>query len=268
MLALDLDGTVLDMQLRLDPRDVAAVGRVLGAGWHVIVCTGRPFPGALPWVDRLGLTDPFVCYQGAQVRTPDGDVWLERGVPRDLAADVIAFARERDLHVQVYRDDRLLVERDRPEAHLYADHAGIAITFVPDLVAAMGDVTPKVVIVAQAATLEQLLPEARERWRGRLFVTTSLPTFLEFTDVGSDKRSALDFLAARMHLEPQRAVAVGDGRNDRPMLEWAGLKVAIEGAPQELLEVADRTIPPPGAGGLAGLLEELLGPSQPSLGGG
>ena len=258
VLALDLDGTVLDMQLRLDPRDVAAVGRALAAGWRVIVCTGRPFPGALPWVERLGLSDPFVCYQGAQVRTPSGETWLDRGIPHDLAAEVIRLARERDLHVQVYRDDQLLVERDRPEAHQYANHAGIAITFVPDLIEAMGEVTPKLVIVAASEVLEQLLPETRARWQGRLFVTTSLPTFLEFTDVHSDKRSALEFLAERLGFDPRRAVAIGDGRNDLPMLEWAGLKVAIEGAPQELLEVADRTIPAPGSGGLAQLLAELV----------
>lgn len=247
------------MKLRLDPRDVEAIARARAAGWRVIVCTGRPFPGALPWVERLGLTDPFVCYQGAQVRTPSGETLLSRGVPHALAAEVIDFARERDLHVQVYRDDRLLVERDRPEAHQYADHAGIAINLVPDLVAAMAEVTPKVVIVTAAERMESLLPEARERWRDRLLVATSLPTFLEFTDEGSDKRSALEFLAARLGFDARMAVAVGDGRNDRSMLEWAGLKVAVDGAPPELLEVADRSIPPPGAGGLAQLLDELAG---------
>jgi hydroxymethylpyrimidine pyrophosphatase-like HAD family hydrolase len=52
-------------------------------------------------------------------------------------------------------------------------------------------------------------------------------------------------------------VAAGDGRNDRPMLEWAGLAVAVKGAPAEVLEVADRLIGPPGTGDLARLLDEL-----------
>src|SRR5439155_14133047 len=80
LLALDLDGTVLGFDLRLDPRDVDAVGLALAAGIHVIACTGRPFPGALPWVRKLGLTDPFVCYQGAQVRTAAGETLLDSGV--------------------------------------------------------------------------------------------------------------------------------------------------------------------------------------------
>src|SRR5207253_5015087 len=69
LLALDLDGTILDMQLQLDPRDVAALDRIRSAGVTVVACTGRPFPGAVPWVNRLGLEGPIVCYQGAEVRT-------------------------------------------------------------------------------------------------------------------------------------------------------------------------------------------------------
>jgi len=50
LLALDLDGTILGLHLELDPRDVEAVHRLVAAGVAVIACTGRPFPGALPWV--------------------------------------------------------------------------------------------------------------------------------------------------------------------------------------------------------------------------
>src|SRR5439155_1624011 len=110
---LDVYGTILDMQLRLDPRDVAALGRIVSAGVTVVACTGRPFPGAVPWVTRLGLQGPIVCYQGAEVRTPEGGVLLDHGVPHDLAMEVIRYARERNLHVQAYRDDRLMVEHER-----------------------------------------------------------------------------------------------------------------------------------------------------------
>lgn len=258
VLALDLDGTIVSIDLKLDQRDVDAVQRAIRAGWHVIVCTGRPFPGALPWIERLGLTDPFVCYQGAQVRTPDGGTWWERAIPSEIASEVIEFCRERNLHVQAYREDRLLVERMRPEAVQYASHAGMEITVVPDLVEAIGPSSPKLVVVADPHIIEGLLPETRERWSGRLFIATSLPAFLEFTDPGADKRRALDVISARLGFDGSAGVAIGDGRNDRPMLEWAALRVAVEGAPPELAEVAQRTVPPPGSGGLAALLDELL----------
>jgi len=223
----------------------------------VIACTGRPFPGAVPWVRRLGLEGPIICYQGAQVRMPSGEVILDHGIGHELAMQVIRFASERDLHVQAYRDDELIVERDRPEAHEYSDHAGMEIHVVGDLDQAMGPTTPKLVIVAASATLERLLPEVRSRWAGRLIAATSMPTYLEFTSVESDKATALQFVCARLGVPQAESVAVGDGRNDESMIAWAGLGVAIEGSPPEVQAAADRTIPGPGRGGIKQLADLL-----------
>ena len=225
----------------------------------MIACTGRPFPGALPWVRRLGLEGPIICYQGAQVRLPSGEVILDHGVSHDLAMEVIRFARERDLHVQAYRDDELIVERDRPEAHWYADHAGMQIHVVEDIGKAMGPTTPKLVIVAQSETLEKVLPEVRKRWAGRLNAATSMPTYLEFTSIESDKATALQFLSERLGIAREETVAVGDGRNDASMIAWAGLGVAIEGSPPEVQAAAARTIPGPGRGGIKQLADLLVG---------
>jgi Cof subfamily protein (haloacid dehalogenase superfamily) len=258
LLALDLDGTILDLQLNLDPRDLEALTRIVRAGVTVIACTGRPFPGAVPWVERLGLKGPIVCYQGAEVRALDGAVLLDHGVAHDLAMEVIDYARKRDLHVQAYRDDKLIVERDRPEAHRYAQHAGMAIHLVPDLDTGMGPTTPKLVIVSTPEVLEAILPEARTRWKGRLNVATSTPDYLEFTSVDSDKASALRFLCERLGVAQAETVAVGDGRNDASMIKWAGLGLAIEGSPPEVIEAADRTIPGPGHSGIQQLADALL----------
>jgi Cof subfamily protein (haloacid dehalogenase superfamily) len=259
LLAVDLDGTVISVDLQLDPRDVAAIRRAEAAGMRVVACTGRPFPGALPWVRKLGLESPFVCYQGAQVRTVDGGVLLDHGVPHDVAMEVVRFCRERDLHVQAYRDDRLIVEHDRPEAHEYADHSGMEIHVAGDLDVAMGPTTPKLVIVAARATVEALLPEVRERWAGRLYAATSMPTYLEITNPNADKRQALAFLCDQFGISHDETVAVGDGRNDQPMIEWAGLGYAVEGAPPEVVAAAGgRTVGPPGTGGIAHLVETLI----------
>jgi Cof subfamily protein (haloacid dehalogenase superfamily) len=258
LLALDLDGTILSATLQLDPRDVEAVGRIVRAGITVVACTGRPFPGAVPWATRLGLDGPIICYQGAQVRTLSGEMLLDQGIEHDLAMEVIRFARERNLHIQAYSDDQLLVERDRPEAHEYAGHAGMAINVVADLDVAMGPTTPKLVIVATRETLEALLPEVRRRWEGRLNAATSMPTYLEFTSIVSDKANALTFLCKRMGIPQGQSVAVGDGRNDVSMIAWAGLGIAVEGSEPEVIAAADRTIPGPGYGGIQELADLLI----------
>ncbi len=248
----------MSIDLQVDERDIAALDRAREAGVRVIACTGRPFPGALPWVERLHLVDPFICYQGAQVRDRSGAMLLDHGVPHAVAVEVIGWARSLDVHVQAYRDDRLLVERYRPEARAYASHSGMELHVVPDLDAAMGPTTPKVVIVASAERVQQLLPEVRARWGDRLFAATSLPQYLEMTAQGSDKRRALEWLSKRFGTSAAEAVAVGDGGNDLPMIEWAGLGVAVEGAPEEVRAAADLVIGPPGSAGIAGLVARLL----------
>jgi Cof subfamily protein (haloacid dehalogenase superfamily) len=238
---------------------MTALGRIKGAGITVIPTTGRPFPGALPWAQRLGLDGPIICYQGAQVRMPDGSVRVDRGIPHDLAMEVIRFARARDLHVQAYRDDRLLAERDRPEARTYANHAGMELNLVSDLDLGMGATTPKLVIVAAPAVLERILPEVRRTWAGRLNAATSMANYLEFTSADSDKATALQFVCAHLGVAREATAAVGDGRNDASMLEWAGLGVAVEGAPPEVIAAAKhRTIAGPGRGGIEQLANMLV----------
>ncbi|TME17835.1 MAG: HAD family phosphatase [Chloroflexi bacterium] len=257
LLALDLDGTIISLDLQVDPRDEAALARARERGLLVAACTGRPYSGAVRWVEHLHLTEPLICYQGAQVRAADGSLLLDHGIPHELAMEVVHFCRERRLHLNAYRDDRLLVEHDTPDGRAYARHSGLETHVVSDLDLAMGPTSPKLVIVAAEEVVEALLPEVRERWRGRLFVATSLPTYLEMTMPGAHKGTALEFLAGYLQVPREQVVAAGDGRNDRPMLEWAGLAVAVEGAPAEVLEVADRVIGPPGTGGVAELLESL-----------
>lgn len=260
LFAVDLDGTLITPDLQLDPHAVEATKRAEQSGIRVVVCTGRPFPGALPWVRRLGLESPFVCYQGAQVRTVEGEMLLDHGVPCELAMEVVRFCRERDIHVQAYRDDELIIERDRPEAEQYARHAGMEIHVFPDLGLAMRATTPKVVIVVAPDVAERLLPELRERWAGRLYIATSLPEYVEITSPIADKRKALEWLCARFGVGRQDTAAVGDGRNDQPMIEWAGAGYAVEGAPPEVVAAAGgRLVGRPGTGGIARLVEELIG---------
>ena len=172
--------------------------------------------------------------------------------------EVVRWCRERGIHVQGYRDDQLLVEHDTPEAREYSRHSGMPIHVVPDLDQAMGPTTPKVVIVAAQAKVEELLPRVRRRWKGKLNAATSLPTYIEFTSVEADKRKALEFLCRRLGIGERDTVAVGDGRNDLPMLEWAGWGVAVSTAAPEVLAAADRVIGPPGSAGIATLVDELL----------
>jgi hypothetical protein len=76
LLAIDLDGTLVNDRLEMDPRDVAAVKAAAAAGVTVVLATGRMFKSSLRYAQPLGLTGPIINYQGAVVREiASGDVW-------------------------------------------------------------------------------------------------------------------------------------------------------------------------------------------------
>lgn len=260
LLALDLDGTVVSPSLEVDDRDVQALARAEAGGITVVACTGRPFPGAMIWIRRLGLHGPFVCYQGAEIRTPEGGTLLDQGLPREVAAAVIRWCDERDLHVQAYRDDQLIVARDRPEARDYAHHAGMEMHVVGDLANALGPTTPKLVMVATAERVDRTLPEIQAAFDEDVYAATSMPTYIEVTKKGATKDRALSVLCERLGIAQTETAAAGDGRNDIPMLRWARLGVAIAGSRPEVVAAArGRTVPAPGGAGMVALVDALLG---------
>ncbi|TMG18290.1 MAG: HAD-IIB family hydrolase, partial [Chloroflexi bacterium] len=76
LLAIDLDGTLVNHQLEMDPRDVAAVKAAAAAGVTVVLATGRMFKSSLRYAEPLGLKGPIINYQGAVVREiASGEVW-------------------------------------------------------------------------------------------------------------------------------------------------------------------------------------------------
>src|SRR5258708_28293099 len=136
----------------------------------------------------------------------------------------------------------------------------MTVHVVGDLDVAMSATTPKLVIVAEPDAVEHWLPEVRRRWKDRLYVATSLPEYIEITNPDADKRQALAWLCARFGISHEETAAVGDGRNDEPMIECAGTRYAIEGAPPEVLAAAGgRAVGRPGTGGIAHLVQPLIG---------
>lgn len=271
LVALDLDGTCLDLHQRLHPRTRDAVRRVVAGGTVVVVATGRMFRSALPWAAELRTTTPLICYQGAVVRAlpaegaplrdgvPQGELLFEDPVPADVALAALRLARRGGWHRQAYRDDRLLCEEDRPEAHLYARIAQVQIDFVDDLEPLLAGGTTKVVCVVDDAAGAQACQDALTAGLdGRARVTRSLPPFVEVTNPVASKGRALRRLCQRMGWSLDDSLAVGDAPNDGDMLDACTYAVAVEGAPEEVVARADALCAAPEDGGVADVLEALL----------
>ncbi len=98
----------------------------------------------------------------------------------------------------------------------------------------------------------------KERFDRRLYISKSLPYFLEFAAPGVTKAAGLEFLAGRMGFTREQTIAFGDGENDVELVEWAGYGIAVENAHDRVKAVADWVCPPAAAEGVAEVLEALL----------
>jgi hydroxymethylpyrimidine pyrophosphatase-like HAD family hydrolase len=99
----------------------------------------------------------------------------------------------------------------------------------------------------------------KERFDGRLYISKSLPYFLEFAHPSVTKGSGLDFLSDRLGVAREQTIAFGDGENDIELVEWAGFGVAVANAHERVLEAADWVCPGVDDEGVAQVLEALLG---------
>ena len=91
-----------------------------------------------------------------------------------------------------------------------------------------------------------------------MYISKSLPHFLEFASPEVTKASGLAFVAEHLGFARERTVALGDGENDVELLEWAGYSVAVENAHERVLAVADFVCPPAEEEGVAQVIEAYL----------
>ena len=251
----------------LRPRTLAALARAQDAGIRVIVVTGRMVQSLRRVLDPAGLHDPVVCYQGAAVVAADGEWLLHAPIERELAIDAIAAVEAEGYDPNVYVGDELYVSRVTPFAEAYANFQLIPVHAVGDVKAWLSEAPTKLVCVGDPDELDGLGERMRTRFGDRLWVTKSLPKFLEFATLGVTKGSGMEFLARRLGFSRERAIAFGDGENDVELLEWAGYGIAVENAHERVKAVADWVCPPASEEGVALVLDALLDSRRGAAGG-
>jgi Cof subfamily protein (haloacid dehalogenase superfamily) len=258
VIATDLDRTLITEDVLLRPRTVAAVQAAEAAGLRVIVATGRMVQSTRRVIAPLGLPEPMVCYQGAVVAAADGRVLLHAPIELELAREAIAAVEAAGFPPNVYVEDELYVSRVTPESQRYADFQEIEIHEVGSLEAWLIAPATKLVCIGDPDELDGLGEALRERFAGRLWISKSLPYFLELAADGVSKGSGLEFLARRLGFSAQETVAFGDGENDVELLEWAGYAIAVDNAHERIKALADWVCPSVEDEGVASVIEALL----------
>ena len=260
LLVCDLDGTLIDHSLVLEPALVAAFKRAAAGGLGITIATGRMPLSVDFYREALDIRLPVIYYNGGLIRdAAAGRELLRRELPRGVLAKAREAFSAAPVHPIFFRDEQLYcLDRTLP-IRQFCEDEGLRAHVIPDpeeflrLGAFM-----KGLFIGQRTDLAVLRADLEGLLGDDARLVHTAEHYLELLPVASTKGAALVHLAAHLGVSLDRVVAVGDHDNDLEMVEVAGVGLAMAHAPESVRAVADRIAPAPADGGLLRLLAEVL----------
>jgi Cof subfamily protein (haloacid dehalogenase superfamily) len=272
LLAIDIDGTLMNSHNELTPATRAALARASEAGIQVVLATGRRYSHALPLVEPLGIDVPLVTASGALVKDPlDHRTLYQAQFEPQVLLDAVQIVDRcgydpvlcADTFAEGFDFYHASMESRTPELAYYLSLNLDRGRLWPELVASppagiFGGfvIGTQEQMLALEAVLHRELP-------GQLHTHVLRPPrytgfFTEIAPAGVTKWSAIRRLAMSWQIDPSEICAVGDDVNDIPMIRAAGLGVAMGNALPVVKAAADRIAPSHDEDGLAEVVEWLL----------
>jgi Cof subfamily protein (haloacid dehalogenase superfamily) len=245
LIALDLDGTLLDSRARISAGNAAAISACHAAGTQVTLATGKLLVSARRVAEQLGLTEPQITANGAVIMAVGAATPLYvAAMPGEGYRQAMAALLALGLPAAAYTPFAIYTPEFDPRLErVVAIHEPRPIA-VPDLatraeVAGVPIVKVLTVLEETRADAAEIEAALRARFEPELTVVRTSPIFFEFLAPGVDKGEALRRLAALRGIDITRTLAVGDSYNDIALLQAAGFGVAMAHAPAALRAAAD-----------------------------
>lgn len=246
LIALDIDGTLLrwvedsgTVHGEVDPVVRDAVRRAAEAGAHIVLASGRSLHAMTPIADQLGLP---LGEERLWIVASNGAVVL-RYPPVEVVHEVTFDAAEAVRQVLQHHPTALVAAEERgvgyrvsrrfPEGELSGDQI---LTDVEELVA---EPVSRVIIRDPDATVEDFQLLAKKLGLEGTDYVIGWTAWMDLAPAGISKASGLQHVATHLGVDPADALAIGDGRNDLEMFEWAGRAVAMGQAVEEVRSAAD-----------------------------
>lgn len=262
--AFDLDQTLFGPDLTFSRSVKYAIRRALGQGVIVTLATGRGPKVTARFARDLGLTAPFVSYQGGMVYDPVAcRVLHEVRLPEAMLSRIVAVAEARGLNLHFEESSHVYLPAVSSHPQVLFELLRVSewsrvANFLTDLPA----VPHKFIVTLnhpgeRDATVAMLRAELNGDGHG-LDIVPSHPYLVEGLPGGVNKSVGLKWLAESLGIARDEVMAVGDNDNDAEMLAWAGLGVAMADGSAAARAAADVEVPPASEDGAAVALERFV----------
>ena len=234
LIALDLDGTLLHPDETISERNRAAIRHSLESGVRVVLVTGRGTDVPIRISRELNLNLPVICCHGALTKDFGANRTLVHlPLPLQYAKPMVEYAEQNGLSLAIYSEE-IFYRLEGSHVHM-DDMRGPAWREAKTFADMLHEAPPFIRFLGAESV------RAMSREFGDLplnFRYESWGDFFECAVLNRDasKKNALQRLCADFQIVPERVLAIGDSRNDVPMLRWAGVGVAMGNALPEVKE--------------------------------
>lgn len=259
LIAIDVDDTLLNDEIKVTEATKAALKAAIDQGVTVTLATGRMFASAQQIAKQIELNVPIITYQGSLVKTLLGEeVLYERSVPMDGARQIFEYCERKGLHLQLYVRDELYTTEDNEKVRGYSKLSNVPYIVEPDYEKLLQEPLTKMLIIDDPDLLDEVAEELRAIVGDTVHITKSKAHYLEFMHKEGTKGHAVKFMAERIGCTLDQVIAIGDAWNDREMVEVAGLGVAMGNAVEPLKAIADYITLSNNEDGVAHVIEKFI----------
>ena len=254
---LDIDGTLTNSKKEITPETLTALKNAQDRGIRLVLASGRPAKGLSHYGDLLNMWmhhGLFVCYNGARVARvidcENKEVLVDVTIKPELVTAVLEHMKKFDVIPIVTYGEYMVVEdvyhcmikngdQDFNVVQYESRMNNYRLMECEDLAKFTNFPVNKILTAADSDYLQAHWQEMREPFKDTLSCMFTSNFYYEYTSLGIDKGAALREAMAKIGIKPEECIAFGDAENDIPMLEFAGIGVAMGNARDAVKAMAD-----------------------------
>ena len=248
LILTDFDGTLVRSDKTILDETYQAIAEYKESGGHFAISTGRMLSSILPIAREMGLTGLVAACQGALIADiASGELVVDGSMEKADAVEICRTLESMGLHVHAYETDKFYSNMDDDLLAYYCSivkEEAVVVKDMPlfELLACKDMRVRKLVVMLYPKQRDGIYERLLELFGDKFYVTCSAPILVEICNPEYTKGTSLEKIAEYYGIPVEKTIAVGDSLNDLPMIERAGLGIAVGNAEEELKEKADVTL--------------------------
>ena len=240
LVVLDIDDTIVNSKYKISEKTKKAILAAKNKGIKVTLASGRIHQAMKNVAQELDITLPLISCNGALIKN-NTEIINKSELNQNAAQNIIDFFNKRSRTLQLYTSDGLFTKEKCERTWRLEQHEGVPCNIIDSIEYDNFNASLlKALIRLEPDEVEQYRYEVSKHLGNEIDSALSHKVYLEMTQKGVTKGRAVSILADYLSIEQKNVMTIGDSPNDKSMLKWAGLGIAMGNASDEVKNAADQ----------------------------